>query len=149
MRHGGCVKASWRAVARLVVLGLALGVAMIWSTGSAQGPVESNYETTVDALLDDPAGRAFLEAYRAVTRSYLGETDPHALLDGAIRGLVAALDDPYVTYLDAEEVDLDAPRRRDPNVIVTAALGDLGYLRVLSFDSERAGERFSTELDAL
>jgi C-terminal processing protease CtpA/Prc len=149
MGHGGRVKASRRAVSRFVVLGLALGAAMTAGTGSAQTPAEPRYESTVDALLDDPAGRAFLEAYRAVTRSYLGEAEPNALLDGAIRGLVAALDDPYVTYLDAEEASLDAPRRRDPNVIVTATLGDLGYLRVLSFDSERAGERFSTELDAL
>ncbi len=128
---------------------LAVSAPATWGVVTAQGPVEPGYEATVDALLADPAGRAFLEAYRALTRSYRGEVDTDALLGGAIRGLVDALDDPYVTYLDAEQVDLDAALRRDPNVIVTATLGDLGYLRVLSFDSERAGERFSTELDAL
>lgn len=149
MGHGGRVKASRRAAPRFTVLALAVWAAAAWGAVPAQGPIELSYDTTLDALLDDPAGRAFLEAYRAVTRSYLGEAEPDALLDGAIRGLVAALDDPYVTYLDADQAALEAPRRRDPNVIVTAALGDLGYLRVLSFDSERAGERFSTELDAL
>ncbi len=132
-----------------MLLVLAVSAPGTWTAVSAQGPVEPGYEATVDALLGDPGGRAFLEAYRAITRGYRGGAESDALLEGAIRGMVDALDDPYVTYLDVEEVDLDAPRRRDPNVIVTATLGDLGYLRILSFDSERAGERFSTELDAL
>jgi C-terminal processing protease CtpA/Prc len=71
------------------------------------------------------------------------------LLEGAWRGLVAALDDPYVRYLTPEEAAADVAVRRDPNVVVTGAVGDLGYLRVTSFDSERAGERFATELDGL
>lgn len=100
-------------------------------------------------LSDHAAGRALLEAYRAILREYRGSVDPEALLEGALRGLVAALDDPYVRYLDPSEVAADAERRRDPDVVVPGVVGDLGYLRVTSFDSERAGERFTTELDAL
>jgi len=62
---------------------------------------------------------------------------------------VGAPEDPYVRYLSPEEVAKDAEARRDPNVVAMSLLGDLGYLRVTSFDSERAGERFATELDGL
>lgn len=150
VRHGGGVKPSQRVRAALVgLLVLVAGALAPRAAVYAQTPPEPRYDPVVADLLGDPAGRALLEAYRLLTRDYLGEADSAILLDAALRALVDAVDDPYVTYLDAEAAALVAEARRDPNVIVTAALGDLGYLRVLSFDSDRAGERFSTELDAL
>jgi C-terminal processing protease CtpA/Prc len=115
----------------------------------AQGPVDPRYESIVADLLSTPEGLAFLEAFRAIQRDYLGSVDTAALLDAAIRGLVVGVDDPYVRYLDADERAADLRSARDPNVVVAGALGDLGYLRLLSFDSERSGERFAAELDAL
>lgn len=36
-------------------------------------------------------------------RYYYGETNPHKLLEGAIRGMVDAVDDPYTNYLDKKD----------------------------------------------
>lgn len=146
VRHGGGVNASAPALARNA---LASAVLAFGALGAAQGVASPRWEQAVSELLEEPAGQAFLEAYRAILRDYRGDVDTERLLEGALLGLVAALDDPYVRYLSPEEVAADAAARRDPNVIVTGVVGDLGYLRVTSFDSERAGERFATELDAL
>jgi carboxyl-terminal processing protease len=46
----------------------------------------------------------FWDAWNAVTKRYAGGTiDEHALVEGAIRGLVQAIGDPYSSYLSAEE----------------------------------------------
>jgi C-terminal processing protease CtpA/Prc len=137
----GRLAAAWALLA-FGAMGAAQGV----SPGVLGAP---RSEPAVAELLAEPAGQAFLEAYRAILRDYRGDVDAERLLQGALRGLVAALDDPYVRYLSPEEVVADAVARRDPNVVVTGVVGDLGYLRVTSFDSERAGERFATELDGL
>ena len=146
VRHGGGVNASFAALARFVAVGT------LFATGGmvgAQGAISPRFDQAVTELLEVPTGQAFLEAYGAILRDYRGDADAERLLEGALRGLVAALDDPYVRYLSPEEVADDVEARRDPNVVVTGVVGDLGYLRVTSFDSERAGERFATELDGL
>lgn len=38
-----------------------------------------------------------------IERYYYGEIDSHKLLEGAIRGMVDAVDDPYTSYLDKKE----------------------------------------------
>lgn len=46
----------------------------------------------------------FWDAYRAVTERYAGgEVDRKALVEGAIKGMIGALDDPYSSYLTSEE----------------------------------------------
>lgn len=56
-----------------------------------------------------PAGEAeafqpFWDTYRAVTGSYAGgPVDRKALIEGAIKGMIAALGDPYSQYLTSEE----------------------------------------------
>lgn len=140
------MNASVALPARAALLSALLALGAI---GGAQDAPSPRHEQAAAALLAEPTGQAFLEAYRAILREYRGEVDVERLLEGALRGLVAALDDPYVRYLDPEELERDAATRRDPNVVVTGVVGDLGYLRVTSFDSERAGERFATELEDL
>lgn len=147
VRHRGGVNASVATLARTVAAWTLLAAAAV---GGAQGAAAPRlFEPAVPGLLEGPAGQAFLEAYRAILRDYRGDVDAERLLEGALRGLVAALDDPYVRYLSPAEVAEDALARRDPDVVVVGVVGDLGYLRVTSFDSERAGERFATELDGL
>jgi len=46
----------------------------------------------------------FWDAYRAVTDRYAGgEVDRKALIEGAIKGMIGALGDPYSSYLTSEE----------------------------------------------
>jgi len=145
MRHGEGVKwmrANWLA------LGITLALAS-HTPSLAQPVVDPRYELVVADLLSTKEGLAFLDAFRAIRRDYLSGAADADLLDGAIRGMVAALDDRYVRYLDADELAVDRRLAREPNVVVAALFGDLGYLRLTSFDSERAGERFTAELTTL
>jgi carboxyl-terminal processing protease len=46
----------------------------------------------------------FAEVYERIKRDYVDEVDDHALMEKAVRGMVAALD-PHSAYLDSEEFD--------------------------------------------
>lgn len=46
----------------------------------------------------------FAEVYEHIKREYVAEVDDHALMEKAVRGMVAALD-PHSAYLDSEEFD--------------------------------------------
>jgi carboxyl-terminal processing protease len=45
----------------------------------------------------------FLEAYRRISSQYVGEVDQEALVEGAIEGMFRTLDDPYSSYLPADD----------------------------------------------
>ena len=140
------MNASVSALTRAIVVGALLAGGAV---GTAQGSISPRFDAAVAALREEPAGLALLEAYWTILREYRGDVESERLLEAALLGMVAALDDPFVRYLSPEEVADEALARRDPNVVVTGVVGDLGYVRVTSFDSERAGERFATELDGL
>ena len=46
----------------------------------------------------------FAEVYERIKRDYVDEVDDHALMEKAVRGMVAALD-PHSAYLDSEEFE--------------------------------------------
>jgi C-terminal processing protease CtpA/Prc len=146
VRHGGGVslRRPFAILGLLLVLAAASPLAWAQRTG-----LDPRYDLVIADLVATPEGLAFLEAYRAIRRDYRGDVAAEALLEGAIRGMVATLGDPYVRYLDAEEAVRDHRAARDPNVVDVALLDDVGYLGLGSFDSERAGERFTLELEAL
>jgi len=48
--------------------------------------------------------RLFAEVYQRIKREYVDDVDDHALMDKAIRGMVAALD-PHSAFLDTEEFE--------------------------------------------
>lgn len=132
------------------ILAACASLVLLWvPVVGAQPIVDARYEGVVTDLMSTPEGLAFLEAFRAIRRDYLGVADAETLLDGALRGMVDALADPYVRYLDADELDDERRTTRGPASIVALALGDLGYLRLESFDSERAGESFLAEIEIL
>ena len=62
-----------------------------------------------------PSGEAelfqpFWDTYRAVTDRYAGgDVDRKALVEGAIKGMIGALDDPYSQYLTSEEFKAEPP----------------------------------------
>jgi carboxyl-terminal processing protease len=48
--------------------------------------------------------RPFWDAYRSVTERYAGgDVDRKALIEGAIKGMIEALDDPYSSYLSSQQ----------------------------------------------
>src|SRR5882724_610500 len=48
--------------------------------------------------------RLFAEVYERIKREYVDDVDDHALMDKAIRGMVAALD-PHSAFLDTDEFE--------------------------------------------
>ena len=47
--------------------------------------------------------RPFWDAYNDVSTNYVGEIDPSVLVQGAIKGMFEALEDPFSAYLTEEE----------------------------------------------
>ena len=98
---GGSSRRSTVLVVALAIVAVLAGSALFvsgWTLGrqSAQTP-------------GTPASEAedfqpFWDAYRAVTERYAGgEVDRKALIEGAIKGMIGSLDDPYSSYLTSEE----------------------------------------------
>jgi len=54
-------------------------------------------------FLSSPAGQALVQVYGTLTSNYLTDIDSDAIIEGAIRGMLEALDDPYTSYSDPEE----------------------------------------------
>ena len=46
----------------------------------------------------------FWDVYDSITKSYVGEVDRQQLVQGAIDGMIGALDDPYSAYMSPEEL---------------------------------------------
>lgn len=64
-----------------------------------------------EEVFSSPTGRAFLQAYGALKAGYLNETDDEVLLQGAIEGMLGALEDPYTSYATPEQAAQDAENR--------------------------------------
>lgn len=88
----------------IVALGLVLvlaGGALFWS-GYALGQRTAVQPGTPAG--EDEAFQPFWDAYRAVVDRYAGgPIDRQDLIDGAIRGMVGAIGDPYSTYLSPDD----------------------------------------------
>ena len=97
-RSGRRTATSRLALAVAVVLG---GGALFLS-GFALGALRSSTPGT--AADEQAVFQPFWDTYRAVTEDYAGEpVDRKKLVDGAIKGLISALDDPFSTYLTPDE----------------------------------------------
>ena len=70
---------------------------LIVSVGVVQAQLSQN---TIDDFLATPSGRAFLETFGALKTNYLNDVDDEAIIQGAINGMIEALDDPYTNYID-------------------------------------------------
>lgn len=62
-----------------------------------------------EELSKSAAGRAFLQTYGALKAGYLNDVDDEVILEGAIKGMIAALDDQYTSYV----VPSEASREND------------------------------------
>jgi carboxyl-terminal processing protease len=86
-------------VALLVVA--VLGGGGIFVSGFTLGRLAGATPGTTDANQD--LFRPFWDAYTDVSTNYVGQVDPHFLVEGAIKGIFNALDDPFSQYLTEEE----------------------------------------------
>ena len=83
------MKYVWHALA-VVVLAIVLSIGL--------------FCYTAHVLVGDIGGAAKLvRTKNMLERFYYGEVDSHKLLEGAVRGMVDAVDDPYTNYLDAKD----------------------------------------------
>jgi len=87
-RYGGRGNRSNKIVLWLTILAIVFFILFV-SAGSIIG---SNYNHLGNLV----------KVYTLVKTQYIGEVDNTKLVDGAIRGMVEALDDPYSVYLDRE-----------------------------------------------
>lgn len=85
----------------LVVVAVLAGSALFLS-GFALGSLRA---TTPGTPIEEQAAfQPFWDTYRSITHDYAGGTvDRKALVEGAIRGLIASLDDPFSAYLSPAE----------------------------------------------
>ena len=91
----------------LVLTGFALGFAAALPSGvladRGNGLPAAATRGPGDALPWQEAS-LFAEVYERIKRDYVDEVDDHALMEKAVRGMVAALD-PHSAYLDNDEFD--------------------------------------------
>jgi len=85
-----------------LVLVTVLAGGALFLSGFALGALRSSTPGT--AADEQSAFQPFWDTYRAVTRDYAGEpVDRKKLIDGAIKGMIAALGDPFSMYLTPDE----------------------------------------------
>lgn len=96
--HGRTSRAS-NYLALLLVA--AVGGAALFFSGFMLGRLNGQTPGTSDG--NQELFRPFWDAYNDVSANYVGEVDPHILIEGAIQGIFQALGDPYSQYLTEEE----------------------------------------------
>ncbi len=92
-----------------LVTGLLLGLCAALPGGvladrPAQAVVPAAASAATQRSLPWEEASLFAEVYERIKREYVDEVDDHALMEKAVRGMVAALD-PHSAYLDSEEFD--------------------------------------------
>ena len=94
------------------ILGMLLAVLLVfggymWGQSAAsQEPLPSSSGGVISLTEATPPANVnfslFWQAWNIVQEKFVRTTDSAALTEGAIRGMVAALDDPYTVYLDPD-----------------------------------------------
>src|SRR5262249_11745684 len=92
---------GWAFAASMVLVAVMGGGALFmsgYSIGRDSGRVSGGSVAEADAW------KPFWDVYDAVTNRFpLGPVDRKTLIEGAIRGLVESIDDPYSSYLSPED----------------------------------------------
>jgi len=88
------------SVLPVAVLLLVLSAAAIFAAGLSLGSSAGGRDAAERAAME-----AFIETYRRINDDYLGEAQPDELLEGAIRGMIETLDDPYSAYLGPDDFE--------------------------------------------
>jgi carboxyl-terminal processing protease len=92
------------------LIALVAGAVFGFSAALTSGVLAEHPSESTQAAAGKPAAlpweeaRLFAEVYERIKREYVDDVDDHALMDKAIRGMVAALD-PHSAFLDTEEFE--------------------------------------------
>lgn len=78
-----------------------LGGGALFVSGFTLGRLAGATPGTTDTNQD--LFRPFWDAYTDVSTNFVGRVDPHLLVEGAIKGIFGALNDPFSQYLTEEE----------------------------------------------
>ncbi|CAN5843071.1 hypothetical protein BH23CHL8_BH23CHL8_15270 [soil metagenome] len=84
-----------------LVLAVLAGVAL-FAAGLSLGRGAVGGPAVERAALED-----FVETYEHITRRYVGEVDARDLIDAATRGMFESLEDPYSSFMSADQFDAD------------------------------------------
>jgi carboxyl-terminal processing protease len=88
-----------------LIAGAILGFCGALTSGVlAERSSEPAHAAAARATLPWEEANLFAEVYERIKRDYVEEVDDHALIEKAVRGMVAALD-PHSAYLDSEEFE--------------------------------------------
>lgn len=77
---------------------LAVSAAAVFWAGLSLGGISVGRTDSEQAAID-----AFTKTYRQINDQYVGAAEPGDVLQGAIRGMIETLDDPYSTYMSPDE----------------------------------------------
>lgn len=80
----------------LITTLLALGLTTVVVNAQLSGDISSEF-------INSPTGRALLETFGALRSNYLTDVDDAVILQGAINGMIDALDDPFTNYLEPKQ----------------------------------------------
>ena len=64
-----------------------------------------------DEFMENSAGRAFLQTYGALKSNYLNDVDDTVLIEGAIKGMLESLEDPYTNYATPDQASREVQDR--------------------------------------
>ena len=82
---------------REYLIGAVVGVVAAGAIGAAQ--LRGVSAPNGDAIWQSPNGKAFLETYGALKNEYLRPVNDSKLLEGALSGMLVALDDEFTYYI--------------------------------------------------
>jgi carboxyl-terminal processing protease len=90
MKGGYFMKRKW-LLATLIVLAISIMV--------VNAQLSRDFS---DEFLRSPTGKAFMQVYGSLKSGYLNDVQDDKIIQGAINGMIEALDDPFTYYADPE-----------------------------------------------
>ena len=64
-----------------------------------------------DEFMENSSGRAFLQTFGALKSNYLNDVDDTVLIEGAIKGMLESLEDPYTNYATPDQASREVQDR--------------------------------------
>ena len=89
----------------MVVIGSFFAGNILARYGFVIGPNGAEYSKVMKNIKDVDKYSALFEVREDLNRLYDGELDDNAMLEGAIKGMTNALNDPYTVFMNKEEYD--------------------------------------------